>query len=216
MKSPLLILGALLCGSASCVQAQDTDRRFYLGLDLGEGEINRGFTEYSQGPGSNRRSTAWKLRFGWSLSQHWAFEAGFTDFGDYGARLPMLMLMLPGPADEPTVVAQGDVSTSAKGFDVSAISTWPIGETFYLNASIGLARREMRSVFSSLLPASPSFRTSDGDLAIQYGLGFGFRLNDAWEIGLNWATTSNLEGDFEFPVNQSDPRILSVGVRYRL
>lgn len=214
MKSPLLIPGALLCGIAGPVLAQDQDRRFYLGLDVGQGHINREYSEFSVGPGGEQRSTAWKLRFGWNLSRHWAFEAGYSDFGDYGGTQPVLIL--PGPADEPTVVAQGDLTTSAKGFDISAVSTLPIGESFHLNASIGLARREMKTALHSFFPATPPFRASDGDLAVQWGLGFGFRLNEAWDLGVSWTRTSNLEGDFEFVVNQADPTLLSLGVRYRL
>src|SRR5690349_19304073 len=126
MKSPLLALGALLYSIARPVVAQDQDRRFYVGLDLGQGRINRQYSEYSRGPGGEFRSTAWKLRFGWKLSPHWAFEAGYTHFGDYGGTQPVLVM--PGPADEPTVVAQGDLDTATRGFDVSAISTWPVGE----------------------------------------------------------------------------------------
>jgi hypothetical protein len=217
MKLPTVVLGALLCGIAAPSHAQAADRHFYVGVDLGQGRIDRQYPGYTESPGSNAESFAWKLRFGWRLSPHWSFEAGYTDFGDYDGALmfaypTLLPLVDPGSA----IFAAGDFSTSAKGLDVSAVGTWPIGESFYLCATAGLMRREMKSTHDPYTPGTPAFRAKDGDLAAQYGVGFGFRLSEAWDLGVNWVTTSNLEGDFEFLENQSDPGMLSVGVSYRL
>lgn len=214
MKPFLLMLGALSCGIAIPAVSQDQDRRFHLGLDVGQGSINRKNSAYTVAPGGDRTSTGWKLRFGWTLSPHWSFEAAYTDFGDYEGSRPMLAI--PGAADEPITLAQGDLTTSARGFEVSAIGTWPIGEYFYMHASAGLLRRELRTVIESYLPPSPPFRANDGDLAVQYGIGVGFRLNESWDVGLNWTATSRIEGDSEFLENQADPTMVSVGARYRL
>ena len=213
MKFPLQVLGALLCGIAAPALAQDQDRRFYLGVDLGQGHLNRDFSEYD-GQDGDASEVAWKLRFGWRISRNWAFEAAYAALGDYDGRT--LMLAITGPANQPVAVAPGDLTTSAKIFDASVVGTWPITEQFHLNGSVGLARREMRTAFSPVLLGAPSFRAQDGDLALQYGLGLGFSLNDAWDLCLTWTTTRNLEGEFEYPVNQADPSMLSVGVRYRL
>ncbi len=217
MKAPILALGALLCGIAAPALAQGPDRHFYVGVDLGQGRIERQFPGYTDSPGGNAESLAWKLRFGWQLSPNWSFEAGYTDFGDYDGALMFafptaLPLVDPGSA----IFAAGDFSTSAKGFDVSAVGTHPMGEVFYLSASAGLIRREMKTTHDPLMPGLPAFRAKDGDLAFQYGVGFGFHLNEAWDLGVNWLKTSNLDGDFEFAENQADPAVLSAGVRYRL
>lgn len=214
MKSPTLLLGALLGAMAAPVLAQDQDRRFYLGLDAGQARIHRDYPEYSSGAGDDGESAAWKLRLGWRLSSHWSFEVGYTDFGDYDGSFPILLGA--GPADEPLAIAPGDFSTSAKGFDLSAVATWPIGERFYLSTSAGLVRRELQTRYDAAIYGIPRFRGKDGDLAAQYGVGFGFSLDEAWDIGLSWLTTRNLEGDFEFLQNQSDPSMLSLGVRFRL
>lgn len=214
MRFPALLLGALLCGMSAPALAQDQDRRFHVGVDLGQGRIRRDYSEYPGGPNAERDSAAWKLRFGWRMSRHWSFEAGYTDFGDYDGSFPVMYV--PGPADGPVAIAPGDYTTSAKGFDILAVGTWPLGDTFYLNASAGLMRREMKTNFETLVPGAPIYRGKDGDLAAELGLGFGFSLGEAWDIGVNWATTRNLEGDFEFLQNESDPTMLSLGLRYRL
>jgi Outer membrane protein beta-barrel domain len=213
MRPTQLLLGALLCGASGIAPAQDQERRFYLGLDLGQGQIDRDYPAYSHGPRSNRESAAWKLRFGWALSPHWSFEAGYTDYGDYDGSF---VIIYTGPLNQPIAAAPGDYSTSAKGFDLSTVGTWPLGEKFYLNASAGLLRREMKTVYAPFLTGAPGFRGKDGDLAIQYGMGFGFKLTDAWDLGVSWTTSDNLEGDFEFIENESDPTLLSLGIRYRM
>lgn len=213
MKAPLFALGALLCGIAAPAHAQDPERRFHVGLDAGLGRINRSFSEYA-GQGSESQATAWKLRFGWRATPTWSVEAGYTDFGEYDTTLPVVLL--PSPVPGAAVSLAREPATSAKAFDISVVGTWPLGESFYLDASAGLARREFKTTTTPFLPPSPTYRAKDGDLALQYGIGFGFRLTEAWDLGVTWTNTSNLEGDFEFASNQSDPSMLSLGVRFHL
>jgi hypothetical protein len=215
MKSPLLVLVAALCSSAAL--AQDADRHFYFGVDAGQGRIHRANPGYTDSPGGNAKSFAGRLLFGWRLSPHWSFEAGYADLGDYhGTLMSVLPTTLPHADPGGGASAPGDFSTSVKGFAVSAVSTWPLGRSFYVSATVGLMRREMQTRNGPSAPYLPAGRLKDGDLAASYGAGFGWRLTDVYDIGVNWLSTRNLEGGFEFPENESDPAMLSVGMRFRL
>jgi hypothetical protein len=212
-----LIAFALLC-TAGVAAAEPAERRFYAGLDLGQARLNRDTGGFVQ-PSSDGETLGWKLRFGLQLSRHWSLEAGYTDFGSHEGSQGVFFV--PGGSLVPASVAgaalaPGDLRTTAKGIDLSAVFHWPIGESFYLQATAGLQRREFKTSIESVITDAPDFRARDGDLASLIGAGFGFRINEITDIGVNWMRSSNLEGDFEYFENRSDPSLVSVGVRLRL
>lgn len=224
MKSlALVLIGTLLCtlGSGARAQSQDQsrpqpspERRFYAGVDLGQAELNRDYPQFYFGPRRERESLAWKIRFGYQFSPRFALEAAYTDFGEYDGS--GMVILLPGAATAPPVaLAPGDYTTSAKGMELSAVGTWPLGEVFYVTASGGIQRREFKSVFDPSLPYQPGFRARDGDLAVQLGAGFGFVLTDSLDVGVNWVSTRNLEGDTEYLENASDPTMITAGLRVK-
>ncbi len=57
---------------------------------------------------------------------------------------------------------------------------------------------------------------SDGDLGYELGLGVGVSLREGLDLDLDWITTRNIEGDFEFATNAADPSMLALGVRFKL
>ena len=211
----LVLTGTLLCALGPGAQAQpDANRRFYAGIDIGQAELNRDYPGSYFGPRRESESVAWKLRFGYQFSPRFALEAAYTDFGDYDGS--GMVMLLPGAASPlPVALAPGDYTTSAKAMELSAVGTWPLGEVFYVSASAGIQRREFKSVFDPSTAYQPGFRAKDGDLATQLGMGFGFRLTDTFDIGANWVTTRNLEGDTEYLENASEPSSITVGLRIK-
>lgn len=215
MKSLLLVvLGALLCTAGTRGEAQPAaERRFYAGVDLGEARINRDWPDIFFTPGQERESPAWKVRFGYQFTPRFSLETAYTDFGDY--RGAGIVIMLPGAPTPPVIFAPGEYRTSAKGIELSAVGTWPVGERFYLSASAGIIRREMKSRYDATLPLQPGFRARDGDLGMQLGAGAGFKLNDVLDLGINWVGTRKLDGDARYFENASDPSLMSLGLRVR-
>jgi opacity protein-like surface antigen len=207
---------ALLC-IAGTAAAEPAERRFYAGLDVGQAQLNRDRPDFID-PRSDGESPGWKLRFGIQFSPYWSVEAGYTDFGHYDGSLTIFAV--PGASPIPAVIggaalAPGDLRTKARGIDLSTVFHWPVGESFYVQAAAGLQRREMKTEVESVIIDAPDFRASDGDLALLLGAGLGFHVNDVMDIGVHWASTRNLEGDFEYFENDADPSLVSLGMRFR-
>ena len=211
----LAFAGAWLAALASGALAQPgPDRHFYAGIDIGQARLNPDYSESYLGARRERESTAWKLRFGYQFSPRFALEAAYTDFGEYDGSA--MGIFVPTAATAAVgALAAGDYTTSAKGMELSAVGTWPIGEVFYLSGAVGMQRREFKSVFEATTAYQPGFRITDGDVATQLGLGFGFKLTDAFDIGVNWVTTRKLRGDTDYAENASDPSMVSLGLRAR-
>lgn len=217
MKTPALLLtGALLWAAAGASHAQSAaERRFFAGIDVGQARINRDVPANSFGVGTDRDSTSWKLSFGYEFSPRFALEAAYTDFGDYDASE---LVALPAGASLSTAAAAaapGDFRTSAKGMELAAVFSQPVGEAFYVSASVGLQRREFKTVFDPTMPNQPGLRIKDGDVGIRLGAGFGFRITEALDIGVNWAHTQHLKGDIDYLENEADPSMTSLGLRAR-
>ncbi|MDF3020878.1 MAG: hypothetical protein K0Q92_2181 [Steroidobacteraceae bacterium] len=208
----LALTGALLFTLGSGTRAQPApDRHFYAGIDIGQAELNPDHSESHLGARRERESTAWKLRFGYQFSPRFALEAAYTDFGDYDGSAMGIFV----PTAAVGALAPGDYTTSAKGMELSAVGTWPLGEVFYLGGAVGIQRREFKSVFEATTAYQPGFRVTDGDVATQLGLGFGFKLTDTFDVGVNWVTARKLRGDTDYAENASDPSMVSLGLRAR-
>ena len=211
----LALAGAWLAALASGTRAQPgPDRHFYAGIDVGQAELNPDYSEFQLGARRERESTAWKLRFGYQFSPRVALEAAYTDFGEYDGTAVGIFVPTAGTAAVGAVAA-GDYTTSAKGLELSAVGTWPLGEVFYLSGALGIQRREFRSVFDATTAYQPGFRVTDGDVAMQLGLGFGFTMTDAFDVGVNWVTGRKLRGDTDYAENASDPSVVTLGLRAR-
>jgi hypothetical protein len=208
----LALTGALLFTLGSGTRAQPApDRHFYAGIDIGQAELNPDHSESHLGARRERESTAWKLRFGYQFSPRFALEAAYTDFGDYDGSAMGIFV----PTAAVGALTPGDYTTSAKGMELSAVGAWPIGEVFYLSGAVGIQRREFKSVFEATTAYQPGFRVTDGDVATQLGLGFGFKLTDTFDVGVNWVTARKLRGDTDYAENASDPSMVSLGLRAR-
>jgi hypothetical protein len=204
-------LGAMLCLITTGTQAQSAeDRRFYLGIDAGQAKLHRSRAALAMAVPREAEATGWKLRFGYRFSPYFSLETAVTDFGVYDGTSQVIAY-----AGSPAAPAPGDHRTSARGMEVSAIASWPLGQRFYLSASAGILRRETRTVFESLTAGRPRFRGKDGDLATQFGAAFGFVVDETVDVVASWTRSQRLEGDTEFIENDSDPSLVSIGLRLR-
>jgi hypothetical protein len=205
-------LGALLCLLSIGAQAQSTEiRRFYLGIDAGQAKLHRSRAALAMTGPRETAATGWKLRFGYRFSPYFSLETAVTDFGACDGT-SQVVLFAGSPHAAP---APGDHRTSAKGMEVSAIGSWPLGQRFYVSATAGILRRETRTVFESRTAGRPGFRGKDGDLATQLGTAFGFVVDETLDVVASWTRSRHLSGDTEFIENESDPSLVSVGLRLR-
>ncbi len=210
MKISAGLFGTLIgvCGTAL---AQPPDRQFYLGADLGQAKLGRDQSGLSSGPDSEHDSPGWKVRFGYRFTEYFSVEAAYTDFGDYDGFAPLAQPNAGGIIGGAALA--GDHTTAAKGIGAALVGTWPIGRVFYLTASAGLMHRD----FSTVLHVGFEVpKLTDSDVASQLGLGFGFKLGEAVDIGVSWVTTRDLAGNTGFQENACDPSMLSLGLSFRL
>lgn len=213
-KSAALAAVVLLSASALARSQSPAPARFYAGFDLGRAHYSRiadqaGFLE---GTGSGG-DLSWKARAGWQISRYFALEASCADLGRFDAEEGTVCAN-PGDGPCPPV----PISTRIRAAGLAGIGSWPLGEHFRLNGSLGLLHRNTRSNVTNQSGPDP-WRPSDTDLAGLFGIGASYALTRRIELGLEWSRTWSLDyhetADDRIVYNDGESRLLAFGVRVR-
>jgi OOP family OmpA-OmpF porin len=196
---PIKLLGVvLLAGAAILAQPVNARGSWFAGLDAGLSEADAENSQFNTGDvdiaDADASSTGVRVRFGYRFSRYVAVEVGYADFGDFEYEF------------EPSRRA----TTSLRGFFGNVVGTLPLGRRWSINGRVGLFRMRVKN---SELGGTDESKTKDG---LQVGIGAGFRVNDHWELLLDYTKHEQLYfgpslGDYDF----GDTRLTSLGVNYR-
>lgn len=201
MRPIELLRAVLLAGAAILAQSANARGSWYAGLDVGLSEADVEISLFTTGvpeiDDSDASSTGVRVRAGYQFSRYVAVEIGYADFGDFDYEF------------EPALRA----TTSLTGFIGNVVGTLPLGRRWTVNGRVGLFRMRVKN---SELGGADESRTKDG---LQVGIGAGFRVNDHWELLLDYTKYEQLYfgpalgtfGDYDF----GDTRLTSLGVNYR-
>lgn len=155
--------------------------------------------------------TSFSLFGGYRISEYFAVEAGYVDFGTAEYRSSGVV----DPIGLPPSPATYGIDFEVAGFTAAAIGAVPLGQSFDLHWRLGVLFADTEisqraSVSSSA--ASDSFSADSQDLF--YGLGAAFHLGQNWSFSLDWQQFKDV-GD-EDETGETDVNRLSLGVIYKL
>jgi hypothetical protein len=188
---------------------------WYAGLDVGSARSDAKVTEYGLfGPATDRgndTTTGWRVRGGYQFSRFFALELAFVDFGEVNYHFDPDDCPFGAPGPCPF-----NVRSSTNGFVGTMRGILPIGEHWFLDARLGFAAMHVNAdeVGGANIDAS-----SDNE-AVHYGIGGGYRLDEHWEILLDYSAYeqedfgSTLSGD-SGAYNLGETTVTSLGVTYR-
>jgi len=193
---------ALLFAGTAFAQTDDRPGRFYVGLLVGQSELDRPASDISGDIDDN--DVAYTTLVGFRFGRFYALELGYSDLGDFPANF-----------------SSGDRgTTSLRNFIVNNVIIWPVSEHVHLKALAGMNYFELSG---SLTRASSGTTTSFSDRSGSYnwGLGVDVPINEHLELGLDltWYRTLDFGFDLipdEFTlVYQADATVIQLGARYR-
>lgn len=147
---------------------------------------NRGYSVTSDV--SNKSRDAWRLNAGYQLIDWLALEAGYSDLGE-------VTVDFSGPiadVDQFLIDANALQPPSAKGFDLTAVASLPLGSRVSVHARAGAffwdARYDTRNVDGQFV------RRKDDGISSLAGVGAHVKLFDQWSLGAEF-TRYGVDGD---------------------
>jgi OOP family OmpA-OmpF porin len=151
--------------------------------------------------------TSFSLFGGYRVSQYFAVEVGYVDFGTAKYRAS-------GTVD-PLGPASYSADFEVAGFTATAVGAVPIGTMFDVHGRAGVlfADTEITETATiSTFSASESYSADSQDFF--YGLGVGLQVGQNWSFSLDWQQFKDVGDDDE--TGESDVNRLSLGVIYKL
>lgn len=187
---------------------------WYAGLDVGSAESEAKINEYILiGDTTARASdttTGWRVRGGYQFSRFFALELAYVDFGEVEYHF--------NPDDCPFGSAGPcpfNVRTSLNGFVGTLRGILPIGEHWLLDARLGYG---VMNFDAHEIGGAGTSESSDNN-AIHYGIGGGYRVNEHWEIMLDFSEYDQEDlgflGGNSGSYNLGETSVTSLGVGYR-
>lgn len=154
-KSSLTLIPLAMLGMSSVAHAAG-----YIGLGLGEANVDIEETDYGPGVSSSAddSDTSFKLFGGYAFNPNFALEGGYIDFGESGARYTDGLDTLTEEYE-------------ANALYVAAIGIIPMNR-FHVYGKAGIARWDVDASARSTWGLSVSDSDSGTDLL--YGIGVGF------------------------------------------
>lgn len=156
--------------------------------------------------------TSFSLFGGYRVSQYFAVEAGYVDFGKMEYRASGIV----DPFGPPSA-AFGTYSADFEltGFTATAVGSVPIGTMFDVHGRAGVlfADTEITEI-ATVSNASIGKSYSANSEEFFYGLGVGLQVGPNWSFSLDWQQFKDV-GD-EDETGEADVDRLSLGVIYRL
>jgi len=155
--------------------------------------------------------TSFSLFGGYRVSEYFAVEAGYVDFGTMKYRSTGVV----DPMGLPPASAAFSADVEAAGFTVAAIGSIPIGNSFDVHGRAGVLFADTEfTVSAAMLDASASDSVSENSQDFFYGIGVGLQVGPNWSFSLDWQQFKDV-GD-EDETGESDVNRLSLGVIYKL
>jgi OmpA-OmpF porin, OOP family len=155
--------------------------------------------------------TSFSLFGGYRVSEYFAVEAGYVDFGTAKYRASGVIDPV-GP--QPPLAASYSADFEVAGFTAAAIGAVPLANAFDLHGRLGVLFADMEiteSATMSFSSAQESYSTDSQDFF--YGLGVGLQVGQNLSLSLDWQQFKDV-GDDE--TGTTDVNSLSLGVIYRL
>jgi OOP family OmpA-OmpF porin len=222
MRTSLKLFVCSLVGVCGIANAQSAGQRiptraFYLGFDIGNASLEADSDRYfgSSGGRQSGDDTGFKLRAGYQFSRYFATELGFVDFGQFS--IDDTAYQCPPGVPAPCTF---DIRSKTRGPFVNVVLTWPLTEQWGLNARLGALNARVSTREQSSVAGEPAGRSSDTNVALQYGLGVSYQLNARFGLGLDWAQYDQIGlglgiygGPAVFDLGSS--KLLSLGLTYR-
>jgi OOP family OmpA-OmpF porin len=222
MRMGLRLFVCSLVGVCGIANAQSSGQRiatqaFYLGFDLGSARLEADSNQFFGASGGRQSGddTGFKLRAGYQFSRYFAMELGFVDFGQFSIDDTPYQCppSVPGPCTF-------DIRSKTRGPFVNVVLTWPLTDQWGLNARLGALNARVSTREQSSVAGELASRSSDTNVALQYGLGVSYQLNARLGLGLDWAQYDQIGlglglygGPAVFDLGSS--KLLSLGVTYR-
>jgi len=155
--------------------------------------------------------TSFSLFGGYRVSEYFAVEAGYVDFGTMEYRATGMV----SPVGLPQTAVTFSADVEATGFTVAAIGSVPIGNAFDVHGRAGVLFADTElTLGGSMLGVTASESISDNSQDFFYGLGVGLQVGTNWSFSLDWQQFKDV-GDDE-NIGEADVNRLSLGVIYRL
>lgn len=155
--------------------------------------------------------TSFSLFGGYRISEYFAVEAGYVDFGTAEYRSSGVV----DPIGLPPAPATYGIDFEVAGFTAAAVGAVPVSQSFDLHGRLGVlfadAEISQRASVSSSV-ASDRFSADSQDLF--YGVGAAFHLGQNWSFSLDWQQFKDVGDDDE--TGETDVNRLSLGVIYKL
>ena len=155
--------------------------------------------------------TSFSLVGGYRVSEYFALEAGYVDFGAMEYRSTGVV----DPIGLPPTAAAFSADVEVTGFTMAAIGSVPIGAAFDVHGRAGVLFADTEfTVGASMLGSSASDSFSADSQDLFYGLGVGLQLGQNWSFSLDWQQFKDVGDDDE--TGEADVNRLSLGVSYKL
>lgn len=204
------IVGLALVGASTAAFSQQPDQRWYLGLSVGQGEvdIDEGSVQIIGATASSvskdETDTAWKAFAGYRFSRNLAIEGGYMDLGEFSVRRNM------------TAPAIGSVAASieATGWFVDAVGILPVGTNLELFGKLGgiYTTTEATLTTSGAVVLLGNANRERSELNLKWGLGASYSFTRNWSARIEFEQVRDIGND---ETGEGDVNAWTLGVVYR-
>lgn len=182
------LLAGGLVASMSMANAAESVAGIYVGVrggisqsSLDSGDIERRLANagFEMEVSSDDSDTTWSLFGGYRWANGLGIEAGFVDLGEFD-------VAMEGETSDPDgflPVAAGTLGDAGYAGALTLGWQWAVTDSFAVTPRIGLYYWESQN---ELTNGSGRVRIEDSGTEITGGLGFSWRLDPRWAIGLQW------------------------------
>jgi opacity protein-like surface antigen len=175
-------------------------------------------------PGSlNEDDPSWQIAAGWRLTERFALEFGYTDYGSVGYDTT---LTASGSVDDVTfdgAAGSVDATVDAAGVSFSVVGRQPVTRDLDVYARLGIVHtlidnrgsaRFQQGSGESAQSLARDIGNSGSDQSLAWGVGAAWRLDDGPELRLDYGGVGQLGGSG--PVDDAGLQRLAAGIVYSL
>jgi OmpA-OmpF porin, OOP family len=191
LQTKKILTAALLAGPfLASVPALAQDAGWYIGATVGQSTGKDACNGLPAGVSCDDTDTALGVFGGYQFNKYIGAELGYTDLGKFTAS----GLGLSSEA-------------KAKGFEVLAVGTFPIGEKFSIYGKLGFFRWDLDT------SGSGSVSQSESGTDVTYALGVQYNFTKKFGVRAQYQLYKDIGNDAT--TGQSDVDVLGVGVVFK-